>query len=307
MTPTQTHGCKWPPLQIATEFYSFQWSEDGERLYYIKNSTDQTGAAYAVNTGQIGGSIPAELIVDPHLDAIASFDKIADRYGIEEPYLNIFVSPQGDFAIFIRPTGDCSADGLYLKRNGEAGSQFIGNLQGIVDQYTWINQGTQLVLSINYYLKPGAPEALVYLVDLKTPEIRILIPQSDHYANTWYSGVTPDEKSLLITAYGRGRYPLQTWNLTEQKEAPTSIIDPYTYINIPGTNQILALGYAASNDEYLSLYIYDFDTGTVQFLSTNQIRPAIDWVKISPNLKYIAYVDDYDFALYVIDCSTAMP
>ncbi|HQF63859.1 MAG TPA: hypothetical protein PLT26_15270 [Anaerolineaceae bacterium] len=310
MEPTQIPGCKWPPTQITTEVYSFQWSEDGDSLYFIKNGEDQTGEAYSVSTGQTVSGISAESIVEPYLDVITSLRKIADVYGIEKPYDDIFVSPQGDFAAFTRSAYDGgSTYGLYLKRKGEGATQFIGNIQGIVDRHTWISQGTQLILSINYYLKPGAPEAYVYLVDFDTQEIQILVPQTDAYDDTWYSGVTPDETKLLITAFGRGIHLLRTWDIAELKEEPTSIIDPLTYKNIPGTNQILALGYTAGNNEYPTLYIYDFDTGVVQSLSTlsMQIGHSINSVKISPSLKYIAYVDYNDFALYLIDCSTVMP
>lgn len=309
--PTDNPGCKWPPIEVTTIFSSYRWSENGEILYFVKNEGDPTGQGYSVSTGQISGSIPAEEIVDPSLDVIASLRKIADEYGIEEGrYFDIFVSPDNNFVIYTKSTDESSTDGLYLKRKNEDGSQFIGNIRGDIDRHTWIHQGSQLILSIDYRQKPGAPEAYVYLVDLDTWEVRILIPASDEYARTLYYGVTPDEKKIII-ATPNDHSLLRTWDLAEQKEEPTAIVDSWTYQDIPGTNKILTVSYTGVDRKVLALYIYDFDTKAVQSISTfsNQFNPniSVHAVQISPNLKYIAYVDRDNLGLYLINCSSAIP
>ncbi|MBI4761335.1 MAG: hypothetical protein ACOYYF_03500 [Chloroflexota bacterium] len=293
---SQSNVCNWPPVQVSEiEVSSFYWSEDGTVLMYREKNGNEKWYVYTLSTGETR-------------EYASEFDltETPDVFGIQN-YVDFFTPPEGRYIVYTQSIQ--SGYAVYLKNWDERESVFLGNIKGRVDQNTWLDKGTKLILSIDWSSPLGAPEAYIYLVDILKKELKVIIPHTSEYEDITYFGVTPDESRVIFTSYSGNNRLLRLWNLKDNSTVTTKVQAPLTFKWLPNNQEFIAVGYQNSSLNP-SIFIYNIDDNTVRYLLPFEVKahPYIkSAIQISPNFRTIAFIDKDHQNLYTIDCSRIVP
>jgi Tol biopolymer transport system component len=286
--------CVWPPTQIAdVEVRNFIWSDDNLNLIYKEKGGEWY--IYTISSGETREYILDSEITEP-----------PEAFGIQS-YYHFFISPDGKSVVYTIVNQDGFS--IYLKNLDEEAPVFLGDIKGWIEKYEWLNDGTRLILSINWLMKLGAPEAYVYMVDIIEKKVNVIIPSSSEYRDISYFGITPDDSKLLFVTYSGPDRSLRLWDMTDDSVIVTKIHQTLTFKWLPNSQEFVAAGYQNESLK-VRIFIYNIETGIVRYMSPFQIDDLanyLDAIQISPNLKNIAFIDGEHLHLFLIDCSQIVP
>jgi WD40 repeat protein len=294
--PSPSRMCNWPASQVSTIGVSnFYWADDGTSLIYRAKDGNENWYIYTLSTGET-----REHSVIPNATETPVNFRIED-------YIDLFVAPDKKHFVYTQPSQGGYA--VYAKSSDESESVLLGDIKGRINQNTWLDEGTRLILSIDWSSPLGAPEAYVYLVDILEKKVDIVIPHTSKYRDITYIGVNPDQSKLLFTSYSGNDRSLQLWDLTDNSTAATNIRTPLTLKWLPKDDEFMAAGYRDEGSLDTTVFVYNLDTGLIRYLVPSEIdtHPYIkDAIQISPNLMAVAFIDEANQRLHFIDCSHAI-
>jgi Tol biopolymer transport system component len=220
--------CVWPPTQIAdVEVRNFIWSDDNLNLIYKEKGGEWY--IYTISSGETREYILDSEITEP-----------PEAFGIQS-YYHFFISPDGKSVVYTIVNQDGFS--IYLKNLDEEDPIFLGDIKGWIEKYEWLNDGTRLILSINWLMKLGAPEAYVYMVDIIEKKVNVIIPSSSEYRDISYFGITPDDSKLLFVTYSGPDRSLRLWDMTDDSVIVTKIHQTLTFKWLPNSQEFVAAGY----------------------------------------------------------------
>ncbi len=282
--------CNWPPVQVSGEpVNSFYWSVDGANLIYSEKDGDVEFHSYNLSSGEISEYIP-------EVEATT----MPETFGVQE-YSDFFISPDGRLMIYTQSNGDEYA--VYLKAIDEKEDTFLGNIKGYVDKSTWLDNGKRLLLSIDWLSPLGAPEAYVYLVDVLEKVLGVIIPHTSEYQDITYFGLTPNERRIVFTSYSGKDRSLRLWDMIDDSIVTTTVQSPLTFKWL-SNDEFIAVGHQ-NNTSHPLIFVYTIAEDSVRYVSPFQLdaHPYIkDAIQISPNLRNVAFIDEAQQHLHLIDC-----
>lgn len=288
---TESYPCQWPPVIISKKTTAeFAWVDDSKLLY------QEASAKYFIYDTYTGNSEPSTTPIEGSeiYDGI-----IAQNFGIGD-YLNIYLSPKGNFTVFTKQNEEGYT--LYQKELGTSSQLEIGNIKGVIDKHYWINDGEDLILTMNWQSPLGIKEAYVYKIDTKNNQIDIIIPNAPEFRELTVFEITPDQESLLYILYSGDDRFIQIYNFVTKAITQTEIWNPWSIQWIPNSNELIVVGRLGTGEPYS---IYKYNISTNKLMMTNLTFDFVHsmLVEISRNAKYIAYIDEKTQDLLVIDCS----
>lgn len=291
--PSDKNTCAWPPIRVSVAQVSkFFWSEDGDMLTYQEKGGDEKWYSYDPSTQE--QSIIYMLTATPSSPEL-------------ETYTNYFIAPNKKSIVYTQPNQDSYS--VYSKKQEEKAAIYLGNIKGSIDQSVWLDEGNRLILSIDWASPLGAPEAYVYLIDISQKKVKVVIPHSPDHQDISLVGITPGQNKLLFTSYSGTDRLLQLWDIKDNSTMATGILAPLTLKWLPYKDEFMAAGYQKGSP-MVRLFTYNLNNGSLRYLLPTPINshPYIkDAVQISPNLGKVAFIDEENQNLYLIDCKDAIP
>jgi hypothetical protein len=288
---SESYPCLWPAEIISKiPTAEFAWVDDSKLLY--QEATTQY-FIYDTYTGE------REPSTTPIEGGEVYDDIIAKNFGIGE-YLHIYLSPKGNFIVFTKRNEEGYT--LYQKELGTSSQLEIGNIQGVIDKHYWINDGEDLILTMNWQSPLGIKEAYVYKIDIKHNLIDIIIPNTPEYRELTVFEITPDQESLLYVLYSGDDRFIRIYNFVTKTTTQTDIWNPWSIQWVPNSNELIVVGRLGSGEPY-SIYKYNISTHKLMMTDITFDFVHSMLVEISMNAKYIAYIDEKTQDLLVIDCS----
>lgn len=233
-------------------------------------------------------------------------EQIAIDFGVSD-YLDIFLTPDEESVIFLKSADDKNS--VFLKSKDDANVILLGKIHGAISEAYWINNGAELLLSIDWFSPIGIGDAYVYRVDSINLRIDIEIPNRPEYRNLTTIGVTPNDDQLLYVTYAEQDRSVYLHNLTTKVETKTGVQFPPMDYQWLSDDEFLAVGYLKdkTSPNNTSVYAYKYnisrDELTLLFDNPLNVHQFIkNAIQISPSGKLIAFIQAGDQALFVVKC-----
>lgn len=303
--PQDVSSCVWSSEQIYPEgINSFFWSDDSNTIIFSIESK-QSLTKYDLEAKKLQ-ELPEQENVDYFRQPGENLEQIATDFGISN-YLDIFLTPDEKSVVILKSADD--ENSVFLKSKDNENIVPLGKIHGAISEAYWINNGTELLLSIDWLSPIGIRDAYVYRVDLVNLRIDIEIPNRPEYRNLTTIGVTPNNDWLLYVTYAEQDRSVYLHNLTTKVETKTAVQFPPMDYQWLSDDEFLAVGYLKdkTSPNNTSVYAYKYnisrDELTLLFDNPLNVHQFIkNAIQISPSGKLIAFIQAGDQELYVVKC-----
>ena len=225
---------------------------------------------------------------------------VASNYGLVD-YEDLFVSPDGTKVIFTERNGNVLAVKMLT---GKDTALDLGSISGMVDKAYWNDEGTELLISMDWQSPVGIANSYVYGVNLINRTINSVIPNDEEHQGTTLIGVTHDFRWILFVKYYGLDRSIWLKEIVSGKELKTNVVAPPLHFRWLSSSAFIGVGYF---DDFRSIkaYVYDLESNVGRLVVEDSINAhlnILNSVLISPNLKYIAYIEQDSQKLYIIRC-----
>lgn len=284
-------------LATDSKVVGITWSVDSQRLFFKEADDPENWNVYSMDQKRIVEQIrrlPDDLV---SLDPVTSKGSI---YGIVD-YEDLFVSPDDAKVIFTERNGTDLTVKMLTDRNTTVE---LGSIFGMVDKAYWNEEGSELIISMDWQSSIGIAESYIYRVDLVNRTINSAIPNDEEHQGTTLIGVTPDFKWMLFVKYYGLDRSIWLREIVSEKELKTNVVAPPLHYRWLSSSTLIGVGYF---DDFHSIkvYVYDFESNLGRLVGVDSINAhlyILNSVLISPNLKYIAYIEQDSQNLYIVRC-----
>ena len=292
-------NCNWPPILLSgSTVTSFIWSEDSSLLYFT-NEDVKGWNVYSIEHQEIISQKDAS--VYPPNENIGSYEEFANDFGITN-YEQIFLSPNVNQVIFTERKGDALR--VYTKELNSDIEVLLGEISGVIGELFWNDDGSKLLISVDWQSPLGVSDSYVYSVDLASRKIKTEIPNKPEYQGVTLIGVTPDYKWMLFVKYYDVDRSIWIRKINSSEEVKTSVKAPPLDFRWLSGISFLGVGYLDNYDS-IKVFTYNLLEDKSDLLTTNSldVHPGfVNSVLISPDQKHIAFVSKGGQNLYMLNC-----
>ena len=273
------------------------WSMDSQDLFFREADNSENWSVYSITQKRVIEQIN-KLPDNPN-----GFDPAtgeASTYGIVD-YEDLFVSPESTKVVFTLRNGDDLAVKMLTDKDTVVD---LGSIFGMVDKVYWNDEGTELLISMNWQSPVGIADSFVYKVDPINRTINSAIPNDAEHQGTTLIGVSPDFKWILFVKYYGLDRSIWLREIVSGKELKTNVGAPPLHYQWLSSSTFIGVGYF-EDVRSIRVYTYDIVKNVGRLVGTDSINahPYIsNSVLISPNIKYIAFIEQNSQKLYIIRC-----
>jgi hypothetical protein len=314
-------GCKSKLIQITLppvpEFY---WSDDGKTLYFRDVGLGGGWQGYSTSNN--------EYFISPNFTPTTP-ESIAQTFNITD-WWDLSLSPEEDQLIFTRkseasleptpnPPDEAASNifylDLYVIKKGSDKPIHLGQIDGQIERILWFPDGTKALVIGTYY--PHGPFRVasvpMWIVDLNDYSMTPLYIGDLGTDLTAIDGISPDGQ-WVIYHFLDGATTAKTIrmrNITNGDDQEL-LLTPYVRIlqTLPdGRHMVILNRLERQNPDVETLMapyvisVFDMKTNRDVPLTAHDIYPAYyvsDPVKLSPDMSFLAYVEDGSGRLWLL-------
>jgi len=276
------------------EVWKLAWSLDSQLLYFQTLENPKQWSVYSMQAKEVVeqiNTLPGELLHSDYLN-----DKVA---GVK--YENLFISSEGTKTVFTERQGNDLKVKVLIDDHSAIQ---LGSVTGMVDKVYWNDEGTALILSLDWQSPIGIADAYAYRVDLEKQALEAVLLNDEDHQGVTVIGVTPDfQRMLFVKYYGFDR---SVWlgGISAGTESKTNLLSPpldYQWLS----NNIL-IGVGSFDDMYSTqVYIYDLGKNIGKLVGAGSInveRNRANSALISPNLESVAFIEENSEIPFLMRC-----